>query len=467
LHCATSGRTRDRNAAVDPKGGSAMRRTGPTTAAIAATLLCLTPMFAHADSATDKRLAEMESRITSLEDKLATSQKTIDQQAEMLKAQATPAVSAGSEPPSSLDAFLNTVQINGFVAASYEYSFNNPNNPIFANSTNQFNVDHNTFNLDAAKIEFYRPATNPGDAGFQLDLTFGDNASILGLYRFNTPGSAADNFVYVQDMNVQYNWDNVLFKFGKWETLLGYEVIDSVANKNVTHGLLFTYAIPLVHTGLQASGKINESVGWAGAVVNGWNNATDTNDNKGILAQLNYAGGPLTTALTGYYGADGNTGFAGQPVKRAGQDPAIVLDWTATFVANDQLTFWANADWGLQKNVAFVSGPLVGQVKDPVWYGLALGTQFAFNEKTTFALRGEFLKDGDGYRIVAGNNTSAYELTATLGYKLTTNLLARAEFRYDALTTNGTTDHFFPSGGPSDFSNNNYQGLVNVAYIFD
>ena len=63
-----------------------------------------------------------------------------------------------------------------------------------------------------------------------------------------------------------------------WETLLGYEVMDSVANRNVTQGLLFTYAIPLVHTGLQASGKIGQGLlavvnrdddGYAGRFVGG------------------------------------------------------------------------------------------------------------------------------------------------------------------------------------------------------
>jgi hypothetical protein len=443
-------------------------RKRSTTAAIAATLLCIAPLVARADAAADQRMAAMEARITQLEDKLATSQKTIDEQSEMLKSQATPAVSAGTEPKSTLDAFLNTVQINGFVSASYEYSFNNPDNPIFANSTNQFNVDHNTFNLDAAKLEFYRPATNAGDAGFQLDLTFGDNSRILG----GTRGLYAANVgVYVQDMNVQYNWNDVLFKFGQWETLLGYEVIDSVANKNVTHGLLFTYAIPLVHTGLQASGKIGGSDsawGWAGALVNGWNNATDTNDNKGMLAQLNYSAGPVTTAFNGYYGADGNTGFAaGTGISNPSTDPAIVLDWNGTFTANDKLLFWSNIDWGLQKNVTFATGPNLGKNIDAVWYGIALGSQWTFDEKTTLAVRGEWLRDASGYRITTGNNTSAYELTTTLGYKLTSNLLARAEFRYDALTTDGFGDHLFPSGHANDFSNNNYQGILNVAYIFD
>jgi hypothetical protein len=443
-----------------------MTRTGSKTAAIAATLLCFAPLLARADANEDKRLAAMEQRITQLEEKLAASEKTIDEQAAMLKSQATPAVSAGSEP-SALDAFLKTVQINGFVSASYEYQFNNPANPIFANSTNQFNVDHNTFNLDGAKIELYRPAANPGDAGFQIDLTFGDNAGILGAYRFNTPGYAADNFLYVQDMNVQYNWNDILFKFGKWETLLGYEVIDSVANKNVTQGLLFTYAIPLVHTGLEASGKVTEEVGWAAAVVNGWNNVTDTNDNKGLLAQVNYSSGPVAAAMSAYYGADGNTGFTGvTAIAQPTTDPAIVLDWTGTLTANDKLTFWGNIDWGLQKNVLFFAGPNAGKNIDAVWYGLALGTQFAFTEKTSLAVRGEWFRDTAGYRITAGNNTSAYSLTSTLAYKLTENLLARAEFRYDGLSTDGNGDHLYPSGS-NNLSKRDYQGLLNVAYIFD
>jgi Putative beta-barrel porin-2, OmpL-like. bbp2 len=452
------------------------RRISPT-AAIAASLLCFAPLIARADAATDARLAKMEARINQLEDKLATSEATIQKQEEMLKAQATPAVSAGSEP-SELDAFFKTVQFNGYVAASYMYQFNNPSDPIYANSANQFNIDHNTFNLDGAKIEIMRPATNPGDAGFQIDLLFGANSGVLdGIRTAPTPDNpfpsgplfGANNGLYVQDLYVSYNWDNVLFKFGQWETLLGYEVIDSVANRNVTQGLLFTYAIPLVHTGIQASGKIGGSdsaFGWAAAYTNGWNNPVDTNDNKGVLGQLNYSSSAFSTALSGYWGADRNTGFTGQEVGSA--DQAVVLDWTATLTANDLLTFWANADWGIQKDVHFVTGPQTGTTKDAVWYGLALGTQFTFTEKTSLAVRGEWLRDTAGYRIVAGNNTSAYSLTGTLAYKLTPNLLTRLEARYDGLTTNGSSDNFFfPKGNTSGASSNDLQGLVQVAYIFD
>jgi len=446
----------------------------PLTAAIAATLLCFSPLVARADAETDARLAKMEARINQLEDKLATSEATIQKQEEMLKAQATPAVSQGSGDASGIDAFFKTVQFNGYVAASFMYQFDNPNNPIGANATNQFNLDHNTFNLDGFKLEMTRPATNPGDAGFTVDLLFGENSAVLGGQRFvpgTTPavptiGFGANNSVYVQDMYVSYNWDNVLLKLGQFETLLGYEVIDSVANRNITQGLLFTYAIPLVHTGLLASGKIGGSdspVGWAAGVVNGFNNPIDTNDNKGVLGQINFSSGAVTTALSTYWGADGNTGFAGGVVNNV--DQSVILDWTGTLVANELLTFWGNADWGIQKDVSFVAGPNAGQTLDATWYGLALGTQFTFDEKNSFALRGEFFKDAQGYRIFAGDHTSAYSLTGTYAYKLTSNLLTRAEFRYDGLTSADGTAKFYPSGRGT--SSRDYQGIVQVAYLFD
>ena len=73
-----------------------MTRRRPLTAAIAATLLCFAPLIARADAATDARLAKMEARINQLENKLATSEATIQKQEEMLKSQAMPAVTPGS-----------------------------------------------------------------------------------------------------------------------------------------------------------------------------------------------------------------------------------------------------------------------------------------------------------------------------------------------------------------------------------
>lgn len=434
-------------------------------AAIAAALLCFTPLLARADAASDARFAAMEQRMAQLEDKLDASERTVAAQQELLNSRAVPAVSAGSEP-SKLDAFFDTVSLGGYVSASYVYNNNNPDDPIYAQSLNQFDLDHNTFTLDGAKLEIGRVAAAPGEAGFQLDLMFGDDGGILGAYRFNTDGYASDNFVYVQEMYASYNWNDVVMKFGKWETLLGSEVIDTVANRNVTQGLLFTYAIPLVHTGLLANGKISEEWGWAVAVANGWNNATDTNDNKGVLGQLSFASGAFSSALSTYYGSDGNTGFAGQSVESVGQDRALVLDWTATWAASDALTFWGNLDWGKQDDVEFVNGPqTVGSVQNAQWYGASVGGQYAFDDRTTFALRGEIFRDSDGYRMFPGQSSMAYSLTGTLGYKLTPNLLTRFEVRYDEFNTDDFTDDVFSQGGGS--ADGDLYGIINVAYLFD
>jgi len=72
-----------------------MNRRTTTQAAIAAAFLCFSPQVARADAAADARLAAMEQRMTQLEDKLATSEQTIAEQAALLKTQATPAVGAG------------------------------------------------------------------------------------------------------------------------------------------------------------------------------------------------------------------------------------------------------------------------------------------------------------------------------------------------------------------------------------
>ena len=460
-----------------------MTRKTRTQAAIAAGLLCFSPMVARADAASDARLAAMEQRMTQLEDKLAASEAKVAEQAELLNSQATPAVGAG-EVVEEIDVFLSRVDVAGYVAASYLYNANNPDDPTYAQSLNQFNLDHNTFNLDAANIDLQVPAAEPGQAGFHLDINFGRNAQILnGMYNVDFDVDTADdesffnfngdNVVEIEQANVQYNWDGVLFKFGKFDTLLGYEVIDIVANKQVTQGVLFTYAIPLYHTGLLASGKIGEEFGWAAGAVNGWNNATDSNDNKGVLGQLNFASGAFSTAFTTYSGSDGNTGFASldNSVENFNESRSLVLDWVATVKATDAFTIWWEANWGSQADVVFDAAggsPFAGRELNAQWYGGLLGTSYQVTDALWLSARGEVFRDNKGYRIANGDDLTAYTLTGTLGYQITPNLLGRLEVRYDALDADTTTQaEIFPQGGAGNTSNRDLQYIANVAYIFD
>ena len=59
----------------------------------------------------------------------------------------------------------------------------------------------------------------------------------------------------------------VTLKAGKFATLLGYEVIESPSNLNVSRGYLFTLAIPLTHTGGLASYTFTDGFNMTAGVV--------------------------------------------------------------------------------------------------------------------------------------------------------------------------------------------------------
>ncbi len=226
----------------------------------------------------EQRLQAFEQRLMALEDKLSASEQTIERQQSLLEEYgARPDVAQGS----GVDAFFKTLEIGGFVTSSYIYNSNNPDENTFSQTLCQFNCNHNEFSFDAAMLSIGRSASEPGTAGFQLDLLFGQNANILtalspdGAGTGQIPGTgglvtgSSDTNLFVQEGYVSYNYEGTLLKMGKFETLMGYEVLDSPYNPHVTHSTLFTFAIPLFHTGIVASGAnvISSEIGMLTATI--------------------------------------------------------------------------------------------------------------------------------------------------------------------------------------------------------
>ncbi len=417
-------------------------------------------MPAVADEAADARLRGMEERLMALEDKLSASEEVVGAQRDLLKAQATPAVSQGG----GLDAFFSSLEVGGHITTSYLYNFNSPRSgPSGGQPLCQFNCNNNEFSVDAAKLELGKAAANPGDAGFQLDLLFGQNADIS---RFLSPTHSGvgvngdDDFsLFVQQAYVSYNYNGTELKMGNFETLLGWELIDSNKNYNISHGILFTWTIPLYHTGIMAGGSVGENVGWNLGFVNGFNNTVETNDSKGVLGLISIEEEPFFASLSAYFGADAFQGAGGQP---GSSDDQLILDFVATVTPSDDLTFWLNVDYGEQED-----GDLLGG--DAEWWGIALGTNIVLSDTLSLALRGEYFEDSENFRGIAGAARSfeAYSLTGTLAYALTEHLTLRGELRYDTADDNGAAGggNIFPDD--RGLEDDALYGILEVSYAFD
>ena len=490
-------------------------RKGIKSKAVAFTLVALMvgPLAARAEGEMTSSLQGLEARLMALEDKLAASEATIAAQQHLIRAQQPVAAEGG------LDDFLKSLEIGGHISASYVYNFNNPDQNTGNVSsgpdhgtqpTFQFNTDHNTFAFDAAKIEIGKSADEPGTAGFQFDLLFGENAGVNRTFssafgttspRADGQRDLADNAVFVDQAYVSYNADGVKLDMGKFYTWMGSEVMDSVENANVTHSMIFTFGIPLWHTGIRAGGELGEGVGWGVGVVNGFNNVTDYGDNKGIIGLLGWSDEMVELTGTIFVGSEGvratATPASGLPCTTltAGTDPTLgpfdcvgdnshrtwIFDVVARVQPNDELKLWAEGNYGISDgDIGITAGPFTPTkaATDAKWYALQLGGQFEINEKTYIALRGEYFRDDNGVRFGNSptNDTDAYEATVTLGYRLTDNLLARLEYRRDWWDADPDTSPFGQQArgavaGVGTLANADTRtqdvGLIEVSYIFD
>lgn len=422
-----------------------------------------------AAAADDDRLRALEDRLRMLEDRLQESEAVIEAQREQL-----------GEQPGSADSdggFLSSIEVGGHVAASYLYSFNNPATNTFSQTLCQFNCNHNEFSLDAIKLELGRSAANPGTAGFQFDVLYGQNASIFkglspdGMAASNIDGTSDTEF-FVQQAYLSYNLNGIEFKAGKFETLLGYELIDTNDNANVTHGILFTFAIPLFHTGALASGSFSEEFGWSVGFVNGFNNTVDTGDNKAILAQLRFERGPIFASYSGYFGTLGEQRPSISTGGLVGDNntQTQIHDIIVQYSPSDSLTAWINADIGKTEARRFPGS-------DPQFFGLAAGVKAQINEKLYVALRGEYMNDDQGSRLGGVSPTplvnrpffdeiDAWSGTLTLGYQLAPGLLARVEYRRDDVDCDNPSCAFFRDSSDGGTKSNDF-GIFELIYSFE
>jgi hypothetical protein len=365
----------------------------------------------------DARFAAMQARIDQLEAKVAAQSEELAaaKAAPVPSASATPDVAAGEKP-----SFFDTVAVNGFVAASYFYNFNDPEGDSLAGSNAPVDLLHpdtNSISLDQLWLTVSRDATSDSRAGFKADFVYGKTASILS--GNNNDGKAGNDFDLYQGYITYLApiGEGVTIQAGKFATLLGAEVAQARDNWNITRGNVYNFLQPINHMGLLATtpiGPVTASFGIVDETRAFPALNADRNNNKAFLWGVSGSAGPFSGSFAGTYGDS--------PASTDNGDNEIILDFIGRFTPNEKFSSYVNFDW--------ISTD-TGSGNNVDGYGVAAAARLALTDATGIAGRFEYLGLQDD---ASKSELKIWGITGTVDHKLTDGLTLRGEIRYDKST---------------------------------
>jgi len=289
-----------------------------------------------------------------------------------------------------------------------------------------------TFNI--AEFSIKKDPSEKYPFGYGLVVTSGIDSQknhSLGIFR-----SEEDSFAFrntkkfdFQEMYLSATvplGSGLTIKAGKWVTLLGYEVIESPNNLNFSRGYLFTFGIPLTHTGGLLSYTLTDWFSVTAGVVVGWDNSEDNNGRPSYTGQFAFT--PLkdfTANLNWIAGPEQNDQSTHQ---------RYALDFVFGYTGIKNLTLAADVLYGHEDKEASLVAADTRQNTNASWWAWAAYAAYDWTEKLRTAVRLEYFDDPDGVRTAAiapGSKVELYDVTATVQYKIWKGLVSRVEYRHD------------------------------------
>ena len=356
------------------------------------------------------------------------------------------------------------IVLSGYVDAGYSYNFAG-NHPVASRFGTDGGVNGGTgsnFSLNAFKLALEKPLSTKNElsAGFRADLIYGDDVAALN----GSTATANSNNILVEQAFVDLNapiGNGIVFKVGKFVTPLGYEVIERPANPNITYGNLFQNTIPLYHTGVLASYKVNDIIDVKGGVVNGSNNdyqstfgSTSRTQGAALLGTVNVtAPGGNANIQQGVFISLNGAGNNATLEATQSNDTAWVYDiwgtWSPKF--NSNLTLGFNGDVGDSTT------GVAGVTTETSYEGAAVYAKYQFTKLFSLATRTDWLHEDNQGKFGSGALNAAtandlYSFTATGSFDVFENTLLRAEYRMD-YGSEGVTNPVLGGSGDSIAAN--------------
>ena len=386
-------------------------------------------------ASTQQQLDDLQKEMAALQQQIATlkAQQDAAPKVEAASFVQTPAA-APADAKVNLAGLLGPTTISGFVDAYYGYNYNHPFNNI--SGLRFFDAPANGFSFNMAELIVDKaPDATSTDSrmGYHVSAGYGLAAANVNSTDVLTDHS---NF-YIKEAYGSYLapiGKGLTIHVGKFVTSNGDEVIETNANWNYSRSLLFYYAIPYFHFGVNASYTFNPKWMFTGYLVNGWNNTAIIHDSSlGQSSGLLYAGSLMYTPNAKWSATENY--YAG-PVTDAQPSAGTSLnDWkqlsdtVISYTPNTKWAFALNGDYGFGPQGWSCEGTCVKAGPQDKWWGAAGYAKYSFNPKSYFAVRYEYYEDPQGYTGLGANH--AQEATGTYAYNLTSGFQVRGEYRYD------------------------------------
>ncbi len=318
------------------------------------------------------------------------------------------------------------LSISGFLDTSYTWSSNHPGRPGNDISLRVFDIDHNDVVFNHFNLTIQKPEKDWG-VGFKLSGDFGRTAELLreatlwGKTLQSEPSAELREAYLTTTLPIGAG---LQIKGGLFVTLLGTEIIPEAGahNDNISRSYLFGFAIPFRHLGVLFSYPIHEMVSITAGPVTGWDNPRDNNNVPSFLGGISITPNDMISLNSSLvYGAEQDD--------RSGPKR---FAWANVFTIkpSDSLTLLLEYTYGHEEKAS------LGGTRDATWQGFGAIASYAWTDRFSTALRGEYFNDRDGARM-GGDlpethaNVKVGEVTLTGSYKFTQMLLGRIEIRQD------------------------------------
>jgi hypothetical protein len=375
-----------------------------------------------------------------------------------------PAIACAEEKATPVLTALSATTLSGYVDTSAQWNLGtgNAHTPPYAFS--QGKADG--FNLNVVKLSLENPPDPKEDwgAGYKVDLLFGPDANALAT---QSSGTAADFGVKQAYVALHAPVGNGLdFKIGVWDTLMGYEVTESVNNPNFTRSYGYTIE-PTTHTGIQAAYQFGEALS---AIVGVADTFGPKINERAFPARAesykSYMGSFTLTVPKSWGGLSGAT-LTGVVMNgfNSGASAGAGADQTSWYLGSTLNTPLKGLKVGASYDYAGVSRqPLSGA---NYANAAALYASYQATERLSLHARGEYAssdaRTAAGTPILGASKVVA--TTATVQYDLWKNVLSRIEFRWDH-SASGSPAYGGANPGNTPTKKNSFILLANVSYKF-